>query len=61
MFTLPNRERATLDVVDVLGRRVLRREVGSLGPGVHSVTLEAAPPIRPGLYFSSDSRRDSVY
>jgi hypothetical protein len=46
-----DRETATLDLIDVAGRRVLRREVGSLGPGPHSVTLEAAPPIRPGLYF----------
>jgi hypothetical protein len=50
-FTLQNREAAWLEVIDVAGRRVLRREVGSLGPGVHSVTLDDTPPLRPGLYF----------
>jgi hypothetical protein len=50
-FTLPSSERATLELVDIAGRRVLRREVGSLGPGAHSVALDASPPLRPGLYF----------
>jgi hypothetical protein len=49
-FTLPSRERATLEVMDVAGRRVWRREVGALGPGQHSVDVTAAAR-RPGLYF----------
>jgi trimeric autotransporter adhesin len=48
-LTLPSRDRATLELLDVAGRRVARREVGALGPGSHLVTL-AAPP-RAGLYF----------
>jgi hypothetical protein len=50
-FTLPSREPAALEIIDIAGRRVLRRDVGSLGPGPHSVTLETSPPLRPGLYF----------
>jgi hypothetical protein len=50
-FTLPTNEPATLEVVDVAGRRMLRREIGTLGPGSHSVTLDTAPMLSPGLYF----------
>jgi uncharacterized repeat protein (TIGR01451 family) len=50
-FTLPSREAAALELIDIAGRRVLRRDVGSLGPGLHSVALETSPPLRPGLYF----------
>jgi len=50
-FTLPSRQRATLELLDVAGRRVASREVGALGPGPHELTLEAAPRLRSGLYF----------
>ena len=50
-FTLPGREPATLNLVDIAGRPVLQREVGSLGSGSHSMTLQTSPPLRPGLYF----------
>jgi len=50
-FTLAGRERATLELIDVAGRRVLRREVGSLGPGAHAVALGSSPGLQPGLYF----------
>jgi hypothetical protein len=49
-FTLPSREPATLEMMDIAGRRLLRRDVGALGPGSHDVTL-ATEPMRPGLYF----------
>jgi hypothetical protein len=49
-FTLPSREPATLEMMDVAGRRLVRREVGPLGPGRHSLDLGAAAT-RPGLYF----------
>jgi hypothetical protein len=49
-FALPSREPATLELIDVMGRRVLKREVGALGPGRHAVAL-GAPSIRAGLYF----------
>jgi hypothetical protein len=49
-FTLASRERAVLEVIDVAGRRVMRRDVSSLGPGRH--TTEVGSSMRaPGLYF----------
>ena len=50
-FTLPNRDPAKLELIDIAGRRVIRQEVGSLGPGPHAVTLGATPRLRSGLYF----------
>jgi hypothetical protein len=50
-FTLPSSERATLELIDIAGRRVARREVGSLGPGRHVVQLGGSPRLRSGLYF----------
>jgi endonuclease I len=38
-FMLPDAEPATLEVFSVAGKRVGRREVGSLGAGVHTVDL----------------------
>ena len=49
-FTLASGERAVLEVVDVAGRWVARREVGSLGPGRHVVEL-GSPGLKAGLYF----------
>jgi len=49
-FTLPGREPASLELVDVAGRRVMQREVGSLGAGVHRVEF-AARDLPTGLYF----------
>jgi hypothetical protein len=50
-FSLASAERATLEVVDVRGRVVLLRAVGSLGPGSHTVDLTAEGPLRPGVYW----------
>jgi hypothetical protein len=50
-FTLPSREAATLEVLDLLGRRLVSRQVGSLGPGRRSVDLGASARWRPGIYF----------
>jgi hypothetical protein len=50
-FTLPDRERATLELIDVAGRRVARREVGTLGAGPHMATLATKPHLRSGIYF----------
>ena len=38
-FALPDAHPATLQVLDVAGRRIAAREVGSLGPGRHSVRI----------------------
>lgn len=50
-FTLPNRDAATLELFDVAGRRIVRREVGSLGPGRHVVGLDPSRGLHAGLYF----------
>jgi hypothetical protein len=38
-------------MVDVSGRRVMAREVGSLGAGRHAVDLAAGRHLPPGLYL----------
>jgi hypothetical protein len=50
-FTLPSRAPATLELIDAAGRRVWRREVGSMGPGKHVMDLGRPLRVRPGLYF----------
>ncbi|HEY6196500.1 MAG TPA: IPT/TIG domain-containing protein [Candidatus Eisenbacteria bacterium] len=50
-FTLPSREPARMELFDVAGRRVARREVGDLGPGRHSLVLGSSPRLGAGLYF----------
>jgi hypothetical protein len=37
--------------VDVSGRRVLAREVGSLGPGRHTVNLAEGRKVATGIYW----------
>jgi hypothetical protein len=49
-FTLPSRERATLELIDIAGRRVASREVGALGPGPHELSFDR-PRLKAGLYF----------
>ncbi len=49
-FSLPTREPATLEVLDVSGRRVLAREVGALGPGRHHAVLDH-PRLAAGIYL----------
>lgn len=50
-FALPSREPAALELMDVAGRRVWRRDVGSLGPGRHGVEAGSGVRLHPGLYF----------
>jgi hypothetical protein len=42
---------ATLSVLDVAGRAVMSREVGSLGAGHHTVPLDLGPAAAPGVYW----------
>jgi len=42
---------ALLDVIDVMGRRVASRSVGSLGAGRHVVDFGAGLRLAPGMYF----------
>jgi hypothetical protein len=48
-FSLPNESPATLTVLDIAGRVVMAREVGSLGAGQHLVPLGST--IAPGVYW----------
>ena len=50
-FSLANADPATLEVTDAAGRRVARREIGSLGPGSHRVTLRETDALPPGIYL----------
>jgi hypothetical protein len=50
-FVLPSAARARLELLDIGGRRVAEREVGSLGPGRHAVDLEPPTRLAPGVYF----------
>ncbi len=50
-YSLPSSGRARLELLDVSGRRVADREVGSLGAGRHVVDLAERRQLPPGLYL----------
>ncbi len=50
-FALPSGAAARLELLDLGGRRVLTREVGSLGAGPHTVNLAQGRRVTPGLYW----------
>ena len=50
-FTLPTTAPAKLELVDVSGRRVVEREVGSLGAGPHTLDLGQGQHLAPGIYL----------
>ena len=50
-FSLASDEPAVLDLLDVSGRRILRRQVGALGPGPHAVSLGEGRRLPGGLYL----------
>jgi hypothetical protein len=50
-FSLPAAQVATLELVDVAGRRVAAREVGALGAGDHVIDLGRGAALESGLYF----------
>ena len=49
-LTLPSHE-ATLEVLDLQGRRLCVRDVGALGPGRHHVSLSQGRSLAPGVYL----------
>jgi hypothetical protein len=55
-FSLPDAASARLDVFDTSGRRVLEREVGSLGAGAHRVEFDRDGRFAPGVYLVRLSR-----
>ena len=50
-FSLPGSEPARLELVDLNGRRVLAREVGSFGAGSHHLEIGGGRDFSPGMYF----------
>jgi len=50
-FTLATTEPARLEIVDTAGRRMLERDLGSMGPGRHTVELGRELSLRPGIYL----------
>jgi len=51
VFVLPMAAPARLELLDVSGRRVSEREVGSLGAGRHTLDLGEGQHLAPGLYL----------
>ena len=49
-FTLATGAQATLDLFEVSGRRLMSREVGSMGGGLHTLSL-GDQGLRPGIYW----------
>ena len=50
-FPFASAAAARLELLDVAGRRIAVREVGTLGPGFHSVSFRTAIGLHPGLYM----------
>lgn len=50
-FSLPIEAPATLEFIDVQGRRIFSREVGSMGAGSHEITLETGRRLPSGVYI----------
>ena len=50
-FVLPKAAPASLQLLDVTGRRLADREVGSYGAGVHTVDLADDGRFAAGVYF----------
>jgi hypothetical protein len=49
-FTLPGSSPAWLELLDVMGRRLEAREVGTLGAGEHTVVFPDLGLLAPGVY-----------
>jgi len=49
-FALPVSAPAHLDLLDAAGRRVVTREIGMMGAGIHRLSLTSADGVRPGYY-----------
>ena len=50
-FSLRDGSAADLEVFDVGGRRVIDRRLEGLGPGWHSMSVDEAQSLKPGLYL----------
>jgi len=62
-FTLGSAQAATLEVIDLAGRRLAARDVGSLGPGRHTIRLDETRGFAPGVYWlrlTQDGRSKTI-
>ncbi|HTM57143.1 MAG TPA: hypothetical protein VL123_01880 [Candidatus Udaeobacter sp.] len=50
-FSLPNDDPASLDLLDVGGRRVAAIDAGALGAGIHRLRMAPATDLAPGVYL----------
>jgi hypothetical protein len=50
-FTLRDGSPAKLELLDVAGRALASKQVGSFGPGRHSIDLSNGRALSPGIYF----------
>src|SRR5258706_225292 len=50
-FNLASDARATLELLDLAGRRIDTREVGSLGAGPHQIVIGTGFRLPPGVYL----------
>ena len=50
-FSLPDAGRATLDMLDIAGRRVASIEVGAAGAGRHVVSFGNSASFHAGVYL----------
>lgn len=57
-FSLPDQGRARLEVLDLMGRVVIAREVGTLGAGRHEIDLGKSRRWAPGVYLVRLTNRD---
>ncbi len=59
-FTLPNASAATIEVVDASGRRMISREVGTMGAGQHELDLRSQK-FAPGVYWIRLKQADHMF
>jgi hypothetical protein len=59
-FVLPTDERASLELIDITGRHVATREIGSLGPGRHNLDLAERAHLPAGVYLVRFTQGDRV-
>jgi hypothetical protein len=52
VFSLPGSGAARLEIFDIRGGRCLVRDVGSLGPGTHSLAFDESHAWHPGVYYA---------
>jgi len=50
-FSLPRPEHARIELLDVTGRRLESREVGTMGVGPYTIRMGGSSPLPLGLYF----------